>query len=1299
MLSHCAYGLNGTRLRVGLLWLALWVQPLSAMLAAQPADTAPTLKDVFSRPSGAETVARIPAVVTYVDSTWKLLFAQDDTAGCGIHQVDPRWDFSVGDRIVIEDSRLMLAATNPVHLLRAARVRRIQDGQLPKAVATSASNLFDHAFAALRVEVKGTVRSVVELSRLRLILRVEDQSFGVWIRHYEPSDLIGLLDAEVRLEAVCYQQDLGADPRRMWTDLLADDFDQIQIERLGSDRPYDLPLTGINQVPTLAGEPESLGRRLIRGRVVDQKQGRSLSLRDQTGEVLVLSSLQITLAKDDLVEAIGFPAYENGVPVLRFGQFRVVKSAAPSSPQAIAAQANPQLSVLTSLKQVLELSREQARQEYPLHVKGVITHWSPEQRLLFVQDGDYGVYVGLMSQPLEAKVGQLVEISGVTKAGGVLTMVSPARITVLGDGIMPPAPVMSYQVGMAGAYDSRRVRVQGVIQSTHWQDNALNMDLVATDGRFWCVVPAPQDSALRTNLLNVYVEAEGVCILNLDRVGCPLNVELRIQQESDIRVLQNAPTDAFSVSAMSISDALGFLPPAQGSRRVKLRGVATLWRPGIELFFQDSGGAIRAQSDQTNLVEFGDEVEVVGFRMVGENGVILKNAEYRVVGGKQVPVATRLHASEVLNLVNRDRLLEVEARLQQDVRPSAAPELVLQDGQEIFTARLEPLENGRLSPAWRAHSLLRVTGVCQLRLDELREPRAFRLLIRSPEDIQVLRAPPWFSTKRIVAISLLLLAVVIAAFGWIAALRARVAKQTEQIRQRLESEAAAERRLALVWEASADGMRMTDPNGVVVQVNQAYCEMTKKSREELEGKPYLEAFLNDNEESHLAEYRDRFRCHLVTPRQETKLRLWNGQEVWFDVADRFIEHTASSPLLLSQFRDVSERKLDEEEKNRLKEELLQAQKTESIGRLAGGVAHDFNNMLQVILGNTMLALEEAPEGTPLHDALKEIQRSAERSADLTRQLLGFARKQTVSPKVLDLNQTVASLLNMLQRLIGEHIDLRWIPGGDLWAVKIDPAQIHQILVNLCVNARDAIKESGEITIRTARVHTDETFAHAHPDCGEGDYTVLTVTDTGHGIDAETRKLIFEPFFTTKEIGKGTGLGLATVFGIVKQNRGAIDVDSEPNKGATFRIYLPRTDALAGPSATGESKAPMRGTETILLVEDEAQILQLGSRALTQYGYHVLTASCPEAALELVQRNPEPIDLLITDIVMPGMNGKELKRRIAAIRPGIRYIFMSGYNSEVIADHGVLEQGIDYLQKPFTVESFRQKVREVLQRSR
>lgn len=1299
MLSHRAYSLRGKRLRVGLLWLALWIQTLSVVLAAQPGDNAPTLKDVFSQLAGAETIARIPAVVTYVDPTWKLLIAQDATAGCGIHQVDPRWDFSVGDRIVIEDSRLMPAATNLVHLLRAARVTRIGEGQPPKAVAVTAAGLFDPAFAGLRVEVKGMVRSVMELSRLRLLLRVGEKTFGVWVRHYEPSDLIGLLDAEVTLQAVCHQQELGADPGVIWTDLLADDFEQIQVGRHGPDRPYDLPLIAINQIPPLTGEPEFQGRRLIRGRVVDQKQGRSLSLRDQTGEILVFSPLQITLAKDDLVEAIGFPAYENGVPVLKSAQFRVVKSAAPSSPEAIAAQANPQLSVLTSLKQVSELPRDQARLEYPLRIKGVITYWRSEQRLLFVQDGDYGVYVGVMSQLPKLKVGQLVEVSGVTKPGGVLTMVSPARITVLGDGTMPPAPPMSYQAGMAGLFDSRRVTVEGVIQSTYWQDNALNMDLVTTDGRFWCVVPVPQDSALCTNLLNAVVEAKGVCILNLDRLGCPLNVEVRIQQESDIKVLENAPTGAFSVTAMSISDALGFLPPAQGSRRVKLRGVATLWRPGVELFFQDSGSAIRAQSDQTNPVEFGDEVEVVGFRMFGESGALLKNAEYRVVSGGHAPTPIRLPANQVLNIANRERLLQVDARLQQDVRPSAAPELVLQDGQEIFTARLEPLENGRLSPAWRAHSLLRVTGVCQLRLDESREPRAFRLLVRSLEDIQVLRAPPWFTTKRIVAISLLLLAAVIAAMGWIAALRARVARQTEQIRQRLESEAATQRRLALVWEASADGMRLTDPNGVVVQVNQAYCEMTKKTREELEGKPYLAAFLNEDGESHLAEYRDRFRHHVVAPRQETKLRLWNGQEVWFDVADRFIEHTASSPLLLSQFRDVSERKLAEEEKNRLKEELLQAQKTESIGRLAGGVAHDFNNMLQVILGNTMLALEEAPEGTPLHDALKEIQRSAERSADLTRQLLGFARKQAVSPKVLDLNQTVTSLLNMLQRLIGEHIDLTWIPGGDLWPVKIDPAQIHQILVNLCVNARDAIKESGEITIRTAKVHTDETFAHAHPDCVPGDYTVLTVSDTGHGIDAETRKLIFEPFFTTKEIGKGTGLGLATVFGIVKQNRGAIDVDSEPNKGATFRIYLPRTDALAGPSAIAESKAPMRGTETILLVEDEAQILQLGSRALTQYGYHVLTASCPEAALELVQRNPEPIDLLITDIVMPGMNGKELKRRIAAIRPGIRYIFMSGYNSEVIADHGVLEQGIDYLQKPFTVESFRQKVREVLQRSR
>jgi len=399
-------------------------------------------------------------------------------------------------------------------------------------------------------------------------------------------------------------------------------------------------------------------------------------------------------------------------------------------------------------------------------------------------------------------------------------------------------------------------------------------------------------------------------------------------------------------------------------------------------------------------------------------------------------------------------------------------------------------------------------------------------------------------------------------------------------------------------------------------------------------------------------------------------------------------------LLMNGMWQILKRQRAEQERQKLHAQLLQAQKMESVGRLAGGVAHDFNNMLQAILGNANLALQDLPPNSSLHDNLEEIRQSAERSAALTRQLLAFARKQTIAPKVLDLNETVAGMLKMLRRIIGENIDLAWLPGSNLWPVKMDPSQIDQILANLCVNARDAISNTGQVAISTENAVLDLAYAASLQDCAPGDYVMLAISDTGHGMNADQRSHLFEPFFTTKQVGKGTGLGLATVFGIVKQNAGAIDVYTEPDQGTTFKIYLPRTQAPAESTPPAASKI-LGGSEIILLVEDEKQILNLGLRILRQKGYTALAASTPEEAQKLAAEHAGPIHLLITDVVMPHMNGKELYAQLQAYHPNMQCLYMSGYTADVIASHGVLDEGVHFLQKPFSVELLTRRVREIL----
>lgn len=434
----------------------------------------------------------------------------------------------------------------------------------------------------------------------------------------------------------------------------------------------------------------------------------------------------------------------------------------------------------------------------------------------------------------------------------------------------------------------------------------------------------------------------------------------------------------------------------------------------------------------------------------------------------------------------------------------------------------------------------------------------------------------------------------------------------------------------------------------------------------------------------------------ITRNEELIIRDSQGQDRWISVNAapiRSPDGNVSAGIAILQ--DVTDRKQADIEKESLQAQIVQVQKMESVGRLAGGVAHDFNNMLQTILGNVELALESAPAPSQLADELLEIRNAAQRSTELTRQLLAFARRQTIKPQVLDLNDTVSGMLKMLHRLIGENIQLCWRPNSVLWPVKIDPSQIDQILANLTVNARDAIAGTGTITIETSNATLDAHSARHHPGGKAGDYVMLSVSDTGCGMDAETRSHLFEPFFTTKPVGKGTGLGLATVFGIIQQNNAFIDVRTGPGQGTTFTMYFPRAEIHPEATSVPIRKRPMPGTETILLVEDEPQVLSLGRRILKQLGYTVTGVSTPEAALTLAANQAGPIHLLVTDVVMPGMNGKALREQLQATHPEMKCLFMSGYTADVIACHGVLDEGVHFLQKPFTIQSLAEKVREIL----
>ena len=413
-------------------------------------------------------------------------------------------------------------------------------------------------------------------------------------------------------------------------------------------------------------------------------------------------------------------------------------------------------------------------------------------------------------------------------------------------------------------------------------------------------------------------------------------------------------------------------------------------------------------------------------------------------------------------------------------------------------------------------------------------------------------------------------------------------------------------------------------------------------------------------------------------------------EVAFDVDGR--------PLtMIGTIADITDRKRADEDNEQLQLQLQQAQRMEALGRLAGGVAHDFNNMLGAILGYAELALGVVADTDPVHADLVEIRKAATRSAALTRQLLAFARRQSAAPRVIDLNATVESMLSMLRRLIGVDVPLAWHPGDGVGAVYIDPSQVDQVLTNLCVNARDAIDGAGVITIETRAARYDDAWCAEHPGYVPGEYSVLAVADTGGGMDGTTLSKIFEPFFTTKDVGVGTGLGLAMVHGIVTQNEGFIQVTSAPGEGTTFEIHLRRhpgvpadLDAVAGPAAAHH------GGGAVLLVEDEPALLAMTRTMLERLGYDVTAAGTPEEAIRLAEQRAGPIDLLVTDVVMPVMNGRDLARRLRDQHPDLRVLFMSGYPSNILARDGVMGENVAFLQKPFSLQALAAAARAALE---
>ncbi len=506
---------------------------------------------------------------------------------------------------------------------------------------------------------------------------------------------------------------------------------------------------------------------------------------------------------------------------------------------------------------------------------------------------------------------------------------------------------------------------------------------------------------------------------------------------------------------------------------------------------------------------------------------------------------------------------------------------------------------------------------------------------------------------------------------------------------------ASEERYRRIVETTLEGIWTVDPENRTTFVNQRLAAMLGYAPQEMIGLP-LEHFVVPEDREAWRERMERARRGEALPGHETRYRRKDGTDLWAIVSTSPIpgpdSRFAGSLGIVS---DITQRKKSEDDHARLQAQLNQSQKMEAIGLLAGGVAHDFNNMLTVILGYSDVLLGRLRPEDPNRTYVADIRDSGQRAASLTRQLLAFSRKQILAPEIVDLNEVVSAIEKMLRRLIGEDIVLTTIFAPLLPRVRVDPGQMEQVIINLAVNARDAMPQGGRLIIETTRADLDQEFCRLRPGSRPGPFALVSITDTGTGMTPEVRSRVFEPFFTTKEYGKGTGLGLATVFGIIKQSEGYIDFVSEVGAGTSFRIYIPAVEAEDSAALSVIEAGAPPGHETVLLVEDEEGVRQVARLALESFGYKVIEAANSRDALSAAEMALDPIDLVLTDIVMPGMSGRQLAESLQKRCPGLKVLFMSGYTDDAVVRHGVTAAAAAYLHKPFPPLDLARKVREVL----
>ncbi len=1215
-------------------------------------------------------------MVTYFDPTGPLCFIEDNTGGVAIAAGTEDRQIQAGQLCRVTGYAGLEGGAPAID---SPGFVVLQPAELPAARPRAAKELRAPDLEGAWVTVQGTVRAAFEnAGRVVYRLEADGENLEVVIHSLARSASRAAIGHRVTASGVLHRPADHPRDLRLFSPFAK----CVVVDNTAGDA-----LPPVQSVATALGLPSDAPVRLLLT-VKDVQPGLRITGKDASGVLEVFSAQGTTLAPGAVIDVTGFMTERDGRKVLEDGSFERVGFIPPE--EDVANGPAEKLALLRSVGDIRRLSSEEAERHYPVRLRGVITYYDPDWNMLFFQGASEGIFVKLADQELDLKSGQLVVLKGVTGPGDFAPVIERPVFEILSLAPMPDPKPVTYNQMATGVEDSQWIKTEGIITAVSRQGTAVRLDMAPPtgSGSFMVFLPHLRERT-PLDLVGTRVEVEAACATVFNTRRELRGVQLFAPALRFVRILETASGDPFASPPTPIVNLFRFTPEQRTNQIAHIRGLLT--QAGQHrLHLEDASGGILVipESDQ-GAIKAGETLDVVGFPRQINGATALEKARYKAapqaitIVPQAMRPATALEEESGLD----SRLVEIDALLIETGRTSEALTLLLESDNHLFTA-VAPLWMGgevkSLAPGSRVH----LKGVCTLQHDDHGGTLGFRILLRTPDDIKVLSAPDFWNVRRLVIGASALAFFTTAILVWVITLRSRVRKQTTVIRAHLEAQMFLQERFVEFTKHFPGIAFMKTEDGRYAFANDEFVRLAGKDGAELLGKTDSVIW-----------------PAAVAERQaQVDQQLLTGQ-ARLDVTDSF-DPDGKETWLITRFLINAERGgkrylcgigVNITEQKNLEEKLRQVQKMECVGRLAGGVAHDFNNILQVISSYAEL-IQNAPNAPDTQEFAQEIFQAAARAADLTRQLLMFSRKQVVKKGPIDLNDVSRGMAKMLARIVGEDIALELSLSTASCCVYADRGMLEQVLLNLAVNARDAMPKGGCLRIETTVRHVPDPTSPSQLTVPLRPFVSLKVADTGCGIKPEHLPNIFEPFFTTKEVGRGTGLGLATVYAIVQEHGGSITVDSKVGVGTSFEILLPAGQNVEAQEQSAKAVSPGRlaGSGTILLVEDDATVRKLAARILSDHGYKVVEAESGPAALELARSRGFQMDLAITDMVMPGgIRGIDLCEPLNEVFPDLPIIITSGYAFESAGKLSDLKPNTSFLQKPFLPEDLLASVRSAL----